>query len=119
MALVFGAISYLDSSGKLSHKISLFDFFLLAMAVFRLTRLFVYDSVTEGIREYFGRFSSGPRKELSMLINCPWCTGIWMALIILFLYFVHPLFWYFIMILALAGMGSYLQIIIWKIGREE
>jgi hypothetical protein len=117
LGLVFGVIWFLGSKERLTKNIPLFDFFLLSFATFRLIRLFVYDSITEGIREYLGNFSSGPGKEISMLINCPWCTGIWMAFIIFSLYFSNPLFWYLIMILALAGIGSYLQIIINRIGR--
>jgi hypothetical protein len=117
LLLVFGVIIFLKSEGKLINKIPSFDFFLLSMATFRLIRLFVHDSVTEGIREYLGKFSSGPGKELSMLINCPWCTGIWMALVIFILYFSNPLFWYFITILALAGIGSIMQIVADRISR--
>jgi hypothetical protein len=118
LLLVYLAISWLDAGGKLRQNIPTFDFIVLVLATFRLIRLFVYDSVTSYIREYLGQYLSGARKELSMLINCPWCTGIWMALIVFFLYFAHPLFWYFLLILALAGAGSFFQIVIWKIGRE-
>jgi hypothetical protein len=118
LLLVFFAITFLNLQGKLKNQIQLFDFFLLSAATFRLIRIFVYDSVTEGIREYLGKFSSGPGKELSMLINCPWCTGIWMAFIIFVLYFSNSLFWYFIMILALAGIGSIMQIIASRISRQ-
>jgi hypothetical protein len=118
LLLVWLAISSLDAGGKLRREIPTFDFIILVLATFRLIRLFVYDSVTSYIREYLGQYLSGARKELSMLINCPWCTGIWMALVVFFLYFVNPLFWYFLLIMALAGAGSFLQIVIWKIGRE-
>jgi len=117
LLLVFFAIAFLNSRGKLINKIPLFDFFLLSMATFRLIRLFVYDSITEGIREYLGSFLKGPGKEISMLINCPWCTGIWMAFAVFVIYFSNPLFWYFIMILALAGIGSIVQIIASRISR--
>lgn len=117
LLLLFFAVSYLNLQERLTNKIPLFNFFLLSIATFRLIRLFVYDSVTEGIRDYLGKFASGPGKELSMLINCPWCTGIWMALIIFVLYFINPLFWYFVMILALAGIGSMIQVIMSRISR--
>lgn len=116
LILVILATIYLESSHKLTKNIPLFDFFLMFLAVFRLIRLFVYDSVTGHIRTYLGKFEKGAGKELSMLINCPWCTGIWMGLLVSSLYFLTPLSWFFIFILALAGAGSSFQIIMRKIG---
>jgi hypothetical protein len=117
LLLVFFVISLFNVQGKLTKQIPIFDFFLLSVATFRLIRLFVYDSITGGIREYLGKFSVGPGKEISMLINCPWCTGIWMALAVFIMYFSNPLFWYFLVILALAGLGSITQIIVTRISR--
>jgi hypothetical protein len=117
IVLVAVTLMFLDNHAKLPQKISPFDFFLVSSATFRLIRLFVYDSVTSHIRGYLDKFESGARKELSMLINCPWCTGVWMGFLVGFLYFLAPLFWYPIFLLALAGIGSYLQIIIKKIGQ--
>jgi hypothetical protein len=116
LALVVLVTIYLDASRKLTKNIPLFDFFLLILATFRLIRLFVYDSVTGHIRSYFGKFEKGARKELSMLINCPWCTGIWMGLFVSSIYFLTPFSWFFIFILALAGAGSSFQIIMRRIG---
>lgn len=103
---------------KLPSGISAFDFFILSLATFRLIRLFVYDSITEHIRRYLGQFEYGPLKEISDLINCPWCTGIWMALIISFFYFLTAFAWYPTFILALAGAATFIQITIIKIGKR-
>jgi hypothetical protein len=117
LLLVFFVISLFNLQGKLTKQIPIFDFFLLSAATFRLIRFFVYDSITEGVREYLAKFSTGSGKEISMLINCPWCTGIWMALVVFTMYFSNPLFWYFLVILALAGLGSITQIIVTRISR--
>jgi hypothetical protein len=119
LVLVGLATMYFNLLGHLPNKISVFDFVILSLATFRLIRLFVYDSVTSHVREYLGRYEHGPRKELSMLINCPWCVGIWMAFFTSFIYFLTPLSWYFILLLALAGVGSALQVIMWKVGRTD
>jgi len=118
--LVGFLIYIFESSGKSIKDISLFDFFLLSFATFRIIRLFTYDSVMDFVRNFFERKKDGgPMETLSQLIHCPWCTGIWAALFVATIYFLTPFSRFFIFVLALAGIGSYLQIIIWKIGKEE
>jgi len=114
--LVLLSLFYLKSNGELPRKISVFDFVLLALAIFRLIRLFVYDSVTNFVRDHFAQYQKGPGKTISNLLNCPWCTGIWMALFVAFFYFTTPLAWYPILILALAGTATFIQITIYKTG---
>ena len=116
LGLVVLAIYLLEKNGKLNRMISVFDFVILALATFRLIRLLVFDSITEHIREYFDRHEKGWRKEISTLISCTWCSGIWMAFIILLLFFLTPLSYFFILVLAIAGSGSAIQVIITKIG---
>ena len=118
LLLVMSLTYYLKASGKLVSQISSFDFIILSLAIFRLIRLFVYDTVTGFIRRYLAQFGKGSRKTASDLLSCPWCTGIWMSLATLFLYFAVPFSWTFLLLLSLAGIGSIIQIIIWKIGRE-
>ena len=102
--------------GVLPTSISFFDFVLLALATFRLIRLFVYDKITLFIREPLASFSRGPLKTFSDLLCCPWCFGIWSALVVSFFYFLTPLSWFFILALALSGIASFLQILINMIG---
>ncbi|MDQ1283929.1 MAG: hypothetical protein QG620_277 [Patescibacteria group bacterium] len=117
--LVALAIVFLNSQGKLTKNIPVFDFVILILATYRLIRLFTYDMVTDFVRDYLAKFESGPGRTLWHLIDCPWCTGVWMALVTFFLYFAHPLFWYFLLIMAMAGTATFVQITIWKIGRED
>lgn len=110
---------HLRASDKIRYDISTFDAFVLILATFRLVRLLTYDSVTDYIRKYLGQFPSGFRKNVSDLINCPWCTGVWMSLFTTFLYLAVPYSWTFLLIMALAGAGTFIQITIWKIGLEN
>lgn len=98
--------------------IPLVDIALISLANFRLVRLFTYDSVSDFIRLYFRQYKTGPGKTMYHLLSCPWCTGVWMALFIVTAYFLTGYAWYPIFILAIAGIGTYLQIIIWKVGLE-
>jgi uncharacterized membrane protein len=119
LLLIIFSIYYLNQEQKLNRDISWFEFTLLSLATFRLIRLFVYDTITEHIRSYLEKYDYGFRKELSNLIQCPWCTGVWAGLFVAFIFFFHPLARFFILALALAGIGSFLQIVIWKIGLER
>ena len=114
--LAGASLYYLNFIGRLPHEVGVFNFILLILATFRLVRLFVYDSVTNFIRGYFAKYESGPGKTMGNLLNCPWCTGIWMALLAAFAYFATPFAWYPIFILALAGAATFIQITILKIG---
>ncbi|MFD2443218.1 DUF1360 domain-containing protein [Bacillus sp. CGMCC 1.16607] len=104
-----------------------FDFVILIFATFRLTRLIVYDKITEFLRrpfhqtqeetlpdgtieEYIIIKGTGLRHWIGELLNCHWCTGIWSAIIIYLCYFFWPsISQPFISILAMAGCASIVQ----------
>lgn len=113
---VFSAY-FLKSQGKIFLDVPVFDFILLLFATFRLIRLFVYDSVTNYIRDFFRKFKSGPGKTVFNIISCPWCTGVWIALAVSFFYFLAPFSRYFLLIIALSAIGSFIQVTINRIAR--
>lgn len=92
-----------------------FDAVLMAFATFRITRLIVYDKIARWFRDLFA-FDNGFCKTVRDLLLCPWCIGVWAALIVVFAYFVFAWAWSVIFFLALAGMGSLLQVIANGIG---
>jgi hypothetical protein len=120
-------------NGGLPYGISMFDFVLIILATFRLTRLFVYDKVAKFFRDWFldetnlegpngellvvrTKPEDGPRRTAVELIECPWCVGVWFAVVVAFFYYLTPGAWYFILILAVAGIASLTQIIANMIG---
>ena len=111
--------------GTFPHAIPLFDAFLLALASFRLTRLFVYDKIMRWFRELFvskREFTKDGVTWVEMLpaggilrtghdlLGCPWCIGFWSALVVTFLYFTFSWAWIVILFLAVAGAGSAMTI---------
>jgi len=111
-ALVVVGIAWLSAAGRLAAVIPLADFFLMGLAIFRLVRLFTYDNITAFIREWFvGADARSLLGSLGTLINCPWCTGLWFAFIIVFVYFATPFAWYVILILALSAFASFIQLL--------
>ena len=115
-----------EINGEFPASISLFDFVLLSLAAFRVTRLVVYDKIARWFRELFADtrefsengiifvevkpYGTGIRHTVHDLLQCPWCIGVWSALIVTFFYFVYPWAWFVILFLAIAGVSSLLQV---------
>ena len=98
-------------NGDLPRRIPTFDLILILLATFRLIRLFVYDKVTRWLRDAFDGYTSGPFKTMYDLLNCPWCLGLWIGTVVVFFYFLIPgIVWLPILVLAIAGVASVLQL---------
>ena len=103
--------------------VNVFDMVLIALAAFRLIRLFVYDAITKFFREQFLREvyrggeatfekpAGGPRRTIADLLLCPWCFGIWATAVVVFFYFLTPFAFFFILVLALSGAATLLQLL--------
>lgn len=118
-ALVIWGAGWLHNADRLTAWIPAFDFVLMALAVFRLTRLFVYDAITKFIRDWFvGHDPDTFLGTLNTLITCPWCVGLWFGFLVPFSYFATSYAWFVILVLALGAVGSFLQVlanlIAWK-----
>lgn len=115
-ATIYGVLTILgvlilNNTGKLPNSISVFDFIMLTLATFRVTRLLVHDLVLDFIRDQFESSTRGLELTMHDLLECPWCTGAWVALGIGFFYFLTPLAWPIILIMAVAGFGTLLTIL--------
>ena len=114
-------------------SVSLFDAALMVLATFRATRLFVYDKITQFIRDLFldkemaeneegelfilrEKPANGPRRAIAELLACPWCFGMWAALFVTFFYFLTPFAWFPIFVLAISGLGSLVQLLANMVG---
>ncbi|WP_110929112.1 DUF1360 domain-containing protein [Bacillus massiliglaciei] len=102
-------------------------FLMLGLASFRLTRLIVFDKITERFRRPFfdeiEETDSSGEKEIFLvpkrsgikgwigeLLSCYWCTGVWVSLFLLLLY-VNG--WFLgeclILLFSIAAVGSLLE----------
>lgn len=106
---------------------SIFHFILLTLASFRLTRLIVFDKITEWIRRpffiewteendngeletYIKPKDSGIKSWIGELLSCYWCTGIWSAIGLYVGYLYIPIvFSHVIIILAIAGVAALIE----------
>lgn len=110
-------IGWLFATGKLARSVPVGDFLLMALATFRLVRLFTYDHVTDFIHAMVVRGREGTlRGTLKSLLECPWCTGFWFAFVVVFAYYATPFAWPVILILAIAAVASFFQILANLIG---
>lgn len=135
IAVAVGMIWSLHTSlGKLPTSIPFFDLVLIVLATFRLTRLFVYDKITLFLRDMFQHTeeeytqegvtytkkverTGGPLRVAYELLVCPWCFSIWAALFVTYAYFLRTgLFWLPILILAISGIATAVQILVNWIG---
>ncbi|PLR78798.1 sporulation protein [Bacillus sp. V3-13] len=111
------------------------DFWLIVIigiASFRLTRLIVFDKITEFIRApffeeqieedpdgnkeiYLVPKGNGIRSWIGELLSCFWCTGVWSSLLLTVVYFLVPVIGVpVIFVLAVAAVGSVIEIFISK-----
>ena len=119
--------------GGFPRFVPLLDIVLMVLATQRLTRLLVYDKITRWLRELFVYkrelyaedgarwvelipYGRGMRHTVHDLLDCPWCIGIWAALVVVFSYFIFPWAWYVIFMLAVSSAASFLQLTINAIG---
>jgi len=99
--------------------VSLLDIFLLSFATLRTIRLLSYDKVSSFMRDFFNKKEKGIGKTTYELLICPWCTGIWVALFLIPVYFLTEVGKIFVLILAIAGIGSFLQVIVNSVGSRK
>ncbi|WP_419883454.1 DUF1360 domain-containing protein [Peribacillus sp. B-H-3] len=106
---------------------------LLGLASFRLTRLIVYDKITEFFRRpFFNEIEKeneegvseiyllpkdkGMKRWVGELLSCFWCTGIWVSIFLYGLYLLkNPAGDAVILVLSIAAIGSVFEVVIAKI----
>lgn len=104
---------------ELLYRLSALDVAIIALAAFRITHLLTYDKILNVVRDYFfdtrdGRLHKpkpGFRRMVCELLECIWCTSLWSALIAVALYLIGPFGRFVVIILAIAGAASLLQVI--------
>jgi hypothetical protein len=129
IGLVVMAVIILESVGyKYYQDLTILDLTLITLASFRMTRMFVYDSMTRFLREQFWdakvvrnkvtlvKPQTGPRRTLADLIGCPWCFGVWATTFVAFFYMLTPYAYFPTLILALASIATLLQLVANMIG---
>lgn len=131
LVLVVMAAIILDGEARIPlTELTLTDYILVTLASWRLTRLFVYDTITKFFREQFWdvvkagkgfkleKPKVGPRRTLADLLSCPWCFGIWASGTVIFFYLLTPYAVFPVMMLAIGAVASFLQILSNLVGHK-
>ena len=61
---------------------------------------------------------TGPRRTVADLMDCPWCFGMWAAASITFFYLITPYAVFPVVLLALSGVATFLQLLSNLIGNK-
>ncbi len=117
----------------MNFEFTVLQFFILCLAVFRLTHLLVFDKITEFIRSpffdeivevneigeeevYLVPKKGGIKGFFGELLSCYWCSGIWASIILYIGYIFIPfIFGPIITILAIAGVAALFEAIIQRL----
>jgi hypothetical protein len=121
--VLLGSVILEGNAYKTYGQLTVIDYTLIALATFRITRLFVYDKITEFFREQFWDMKvmktkvvlikpeSGPRRTLADLLSCPWCTGLWVSAGVTFFYLFSPYALFATILFAVAGVATLVQLL--------
>lgn len=107
----------LGRKGVILEEISILNLVIMMLATYRLTRIIVYDRVFKVFRDFIKSFEgTGIGDSMKAIITCPWCAGVWVALYVVFVFFLIPYGDFFVYIMAISGVATYIQISINYIG---
>jgi hypothetical protein len=134
--LYVGVMLALNAMDRIPQDIRVLDLVLLGLAAARLTDVISTDEIMTWLREPFVQLESmevagheiqvrtgrgrGLRRTIGEMFACPWCVGVWVAAGLTYAFFLWPtVVWLFILLMAIAEVGSLLQSISTVIVRVE
>jgi hypothetical protein len=66
------------------------DYIIMALAVFRITRLVTTDVVLNKVRDKIWKKFPPEDEGIGYLITCDWCSSIWVSTLVLSVYRIAP-----------------------------
>lgn len=105
-------------------NITALEIFVMALATYRIVRLVTYDKITVFIRDLFldvhitqgepirKKPQWGFRREVAELLECTWCTGVWAASFVVFIYLLSDIGRVAVIVLAVSALGTAMQLIV-------
>jgi len=108
LTLVAGSWGALEAFGRLPQSLddlAPWEMAILALAVFRFTRVITKEEVGEWIRALFPPEKGGALgRTAASLVRCPWCFGVWVAWLFTTAYLLIPYVAVFpLLVIAVAG----------------
>jgi hypothetical protein len=82
---------------------------VIILASYRMTRVLVFEKIFKYLRDVLKkRENLYVIGTLSSIITCPWCSGVWVTLIVVIFYYLVPYGILLDYLLAVAGVASIL-----------
>jgi len=116
---IFSGILF-EELGHRIEDIKIREIVIMVFSAYRLTRLVVYDRIFRLPREIVEAFPDiGFMVSVRSLLTCPWCAGVWASLLAFVFQYLIPYAAYLNLLLAIAGVASFLLISIGRIGKTS
>ncbi len=107
----------LERNGTTREDFTVGNITLMVLATYRLTRILVFDKIFKLFRDFFRTHQRlYVFYVIKEIITCPWCAGVWVALIIVAMYFLVPFGELFIILLSISGIASFIVILVNYVG---
>lgn len=117
IACLVGLGFALESKGVTRNDFTTGNIILMILATYRLTRILVFDKIFKLFRDFFRNHQRlYLMYVIKEIITCPWCAGVWVALIIVAIYFLIPFGELFIILLSISGIASFIVILVNFVG---
>lgn len=112
------ALGYaLNKSGMMIEKAGVLELLIMSLATYRLTRILVFDKIFKLMRDFIrSRARLRIFYVIREIITCPWCAGVWVAPVIVALYYLVPYGRLLVYLLAISGIASFFVIFVNNIG---
>jgi hypothetical protein len=93
------------------------DLAFITLATYRLTRIVVFEKIFKFCRDFVkARQDYKVFNTIRYIITCPWCAGVWMALVTVVFYLLVPYGKFLVYILAISGVASFLIMLVNAVG---
>lgn len=110
--LLIVVAALVDKKGVDFTEVKTRDIIIMMIATYRLTRIIVFEKIFKFFRDFVkARTRYSLLNTLRFIITCPWCMGVWMALIVVLLFFIIPYGEIIVYIMAIAGVASFIIMI--------
>ena len=111
IACLVGLAYLFRLNGITKEDFRLGDIALLSVATYRFTRILVFDKIFKFFRDFLkSREKLYVFYVIREIITCPWCAGVWVALIMTALYYLVPFGDIFTILLTISGIASFLVV---------
>ncbi|MFN3658530.1 MAG: DUF1360 domain-containing protein [Pseudolabrys sp.] len=119
VALCAAAVALVARYGDFDpDALTFLDLTLMGFAAFRVVHLLTYDKIFDMVRAAFmdregvrlKTAERGWRRLVCEFMQCIWCTGMWSGLIVATIYLLGIWGRFATIVLAVAGLGSLLQL---------